>query len=161
MLISAFTPCASASAVARGSAARCGKLTNVAGWSMTELMVHGMSASSCRWLVNCSVPFSVVRLASLYIATALTTFIMLLGASASRPCAGPLPLLYPLQSHGPPVPLGRQLNTVLPLLKSVSRIGLSHTSTGLLLLNHDPSHPTRSIPFGFAHDAPMPTSLVR
>ena len=44
-------------------------------------------------LVNWRVPLSVVRARGLSIAVALTTFIELLGASAIRPCAGPLPLL--------------------------------------------------------------------
>ena len=48
-----------------------------------------------------------------------------------------MPLLYPLQSQGPPAPTAGQLYSVFPLLKSVSRIGLSHTRTWLLLLNHD------------------------
>src|SRR4030095_9774184 len=92
-LIRAFTPFASASAVLRGSAARCGKTAKTDGCAMSGLIVQGISASFWRWSVNCSVPLTVVCFGILYKPIALTTFMWLLGGSAIRPRAGPLPLL--------------------------------------------------------------------
>ena len=48
-----------------------------------------------------------------------------------------------------------------PLLKSVARIGLSQISVWLLLLNQDPSHATRTMPFGFTNSTPVEKSFVR
>jgi hypothetical protein len=92
-LINALMPCASASAVGRGNCARCGKEPNTVGESIKGLFVQSIRLASWFCLVNWRVPFSVVRDGSLYSPVALTTFIELLGASAMRPWAGPLPLL--------------------------------------------------------------------
>ena len=64
-LSSALMPLTSASAVLRGSAARCGNAAYTDGVLMTGLMVHGISASFCDCCVNCRVPLTVVRRASL------------------------------------------------------------------------------------------------
>src|SRR5262245_56682003 len=41
------------------------------------------------------------------------------------------------------------------------RMGLSQTRLLTSLLNHEPSHATRNVDFGFAHVAPSVRSLVR
>src|SRR5512139_1986712 len=79
---------------------------------------------------------------------------LLSGATAMRPRAGPLPLLYPLGSYGP-------RGGVSPLLKSVARIGLSHTSSLMLLLKNEASHARRSMASRVAHSAATVKSFVR
>src|SRR5204863_6946214 len=76
----------------------------------------------------------------------LTVFRLLLGGIDIRPRAGPLPLLYPFGSNG---------------LVSVARSGLSHSTSWILFVNHDASHPTRTIPCGLTHSRPAERSFVR
>jgi hypothetical protein len=83
---------------------------------MTGLVVQGIRASFCFIPITAAWPLSDVRGANFASPVTLTTFIELSGDVASRPKAGPLPLMYPLGSH--PVP-------AVPL-QSVARSGLSH-----------------------------------
>src|SRR3954462_7985218 len=89
----ALMPSTFASAVARGRPARLGNWAKTAGVLMTGLIVHGMSASFWLMRVNATVPFTVVRGRTLYMATALTELDVLLRAADQRPCSHPLPLL--------------------------------------------------------------------
>src|ERR1051325_3499466 len=90
-LSSVFTPVAFASVVARGSCASPGNAAITIGELMTELIVHGIRRSFWFCVVNCAVPFTVVRVQALYSAVALTTWMLLSGATDMRPIAGPLP----------------------------------------------------------------------
>src|ERR1051326_1423046 len=89
----ALMPSTFASAVARGRPARLGNWAKTAGVLMTGLIVHGMSGSFWLMRVNATVPLTVVRGRTLYMAMALTELSVLLGATDMRPCADPLPLL--------------------------------------------------------------------
>src|SRR6266545_2715972 len=97
-------------------------------------------------VVSESWAFTLLCAAILYRPIALTVFKLLLGGAAMRLRAAPRPLLYPLASIG---------NV------SVARTGLSKRISWMLLLNHEPSHATRIIPWSFIHSAAAVRSFAR
>ncbi len=94
-LRSALTPrtSASASAVGRGSSARCGNDAHTIGWLICELVVHGIRSSLLFWSLIWTVPFIVEWRLNLYSPMKLTTVMELSGKDEIRPRAAPLPLL--------------------------------------------------------------------